>query len=307
MKILLPIDGSVAAYAAVRFVSSLAKDNPIDAIVLMVSYDPFQYTMQPWVSEWTEQEDANVKRILESAKELLEVHCRSVSMIHGRGHVAPRILENARNSAVDLIVMGAMGHSTLHRVFLGSVSDTIANRAECSVVVVRPTEKNDHHMHRILLAYDKSIASRESVAELMNLKLKRDTQVDVVSVAQNPYVFVSEGYPALPLSLTSEQIAPITETAERMASQIAEHFPHTDAQILVADHVGHAIVEAAQQGKADVIVVGDSGQSWLGEFFLGSTSKYVLRHAPCSVWISRHHWKAESAEQTAAENTVTSS
>lgn len=301
MKILLLIDGSVAANVAIKFVCSLAEDNPVDVTVLMVTYDPAHDTMQPWATEWTEQENEHTQKILAKAKQLLDADCQSVSIVHGSGSIIPCILNQAKRSKVDLIALGAKGHSAVRRVVLGSVSDTIATRAECSVVVVRPTERNEHRPGRILLAFDKSVASREAVNELMQLKLNRDTNVSVVSVAQNPYIFVGDGYANSPIALTPEQIAPVSETAERMASQIAEHFPHTDSLTPVAGHVGDAIVDAAEKGKADLIVVGDASRSWIGEFFLGSTSKYVLRHAPCSVWISRHHWKAEVSKQEATD------
>ncbi len=301
MKILLPIDGSAPANEAIKFVCSLAEDNPVDVIVMMVTYDPVHYTMQPWATEWTEQVNRHTQEVLAKAKQSLDADCQSVSIVHGTGSVIPCILNQAKKSKVDLIALGAKGHSTVRRVVLGSVSDTIATRAECSVVVVRPTDSNDRRMDRILLAFDKSIASREAVTELMQLKLSRDTNVSVVSVAQNPYILVGDGYANTPIALTPEQIAPVSETAERMAAQIAEHFPNTDSQTPVADHVGDAIVDAAETGKADMVVVGDGSQSWIGEFFLGSTSKYVLRHAPCSVWISRHHWKTEVSKQEATD------
>jgi len=60
----------------------------------------------------------------------------------------------------------------------------------------------------------------------------------------------------------------------------------------VSDHIGDSIVNVAEETNANLIVVGDTGHSLLSRFLLGSTSKYVLRHAPCSVWISRRHWNA---------------
>jgi nucleotide-binding universal stress UspA family protein len=301
MKILLPVDGSAAANEAIKFVCSLAEDNSVDVIVLMVTHDPVHYTMQPWVTEWTEQENRHSQQVLAQAKQSLDADCQSVSIVRETGSIIPCILDQAKKSKVDLIVLGAKGHSAARRVLLGSVSDSIANRAKCSVVVVRPTDSNDRRLNKILLAFDKSIASREAVTELMQLKLNRDTNVSVVSVALSPYFFDVDGYTGSPIALTTDQIAPVSETAERMAAQIAEHFPHTDSLTPVTHHVGDAIVDVAEKGKADLIVVGDTSRSWIEEFLLGSTSQYVVRHAPCSVWISRHHWKTEVSKQGATD------
>ena len=48
---------------------------------------------------------------------------------------------------------------------------------------------------------------------------------------------------------------------------------------------GRAICETAKNYAADVIVMGRNQKSMLSEIFLGSTSNYVLHHAPCSVLV----------------------
>jgi nucleotide-binding universal stress UspA family protein len=48
---------------------------------------------------------------------------------------------------------------------------------------------------------------------------------------------------------------------------------------------GRTICETAKNYAADVIVMGRNQKSILSEIFLGSTSNYVLHHAPCSVLV----------------------
>ncbi|MDA8743896.1 universal stress protein [Rubripirellula amarantea] len=298
MKVLLPIDGSDNADEAIGFVQSLAEDNTVDVTIMHVTYDPTGYALQPWLAEWSEQENQRSKAILDQAQTDLDASCNSTSIVHGSGAIVPCILEESKKSQADLIVIGAKGHSAIGRLLLGSVSDSVASRAECSVVVVRP-QSDTSQPAKIVLGFDRSRASREAVAEMLELNWQSDTRVEVVSVVLNPYVFVGEGYMANPMTVTPEQIAPITETAERMSSRLADTFPHTTSRIQIADHVGEAIVQAAESDNADLIIVGDSEHSRLGNFLLGSTSKYVLRHAPCSVWISRHHWKSSESNDSA--------
>ena len=49
----------------------------------------------------------------------------------------------------------------------------------------------------------------------------------------------------------------------------------------------HAIVEAAVEWPADIIVLGSHGRRRLDRFLLGSVAESVMRHAPCSVEIVR--------------------
>jgi nucleotide-binding universal stress UspA family protein len=48
---------------------------------------------------------------------------------------------------------------------------------------------------------------------------------------------------------------------------------------------GRTICETAKNYSADLIVIGRNQRSVLSEIFLGSTSNYVLHHAPCSVMV----------------------
>ncbi len=48
---------------------------------------------------------------------------------------------------------------------------------------------------------------------------------------------------------------------------------------------GRTICDLAKEYMTDIIVIGRHQQSVLSEIFLGSTSNYVLHHAPCSVMV----------------------
>jgi nucleotide-binding universal stress UspA family protein len=49
----------------------------------------------------------------------------------------------------------------------------------------------------------------------------------------------------------------------------------------------YTLLDVAEQGKADLLVVGSHGRSGLGRFLMGSVSEKALRHAHCSVLVMR--------------------
>jgi nucleotide-binding universal stress UspA family protein len=51
---------------------------------------------------------------------------------------------------------------------------------------------------------------------------------------------------------------------------------------------GRTICELAKNNLVDLIVMGRNQKSVLSEIFMGSTSNYVLHHAPCSVMMIQH-------------------
>ncbi len=53
------------------------------------------------------------------------------------GHVSSEILEFVRTQSVDLAIMGAYGLSGMGLVLFGSVAKRVAQKAACSVLIVR--------------------------------------------------------------------------------------------------------------------------------------------------------------------------
>ena len=58
------------------------------------------------------------------------------------GDVANTILDQAAEWRADLIAVGSHGQRSIHDFLLGSVAESVARRAGCSVAIVRETVKN---------------------------------------------------------------------------------------------------------------------------------------------------------------------
>ncbi len=101
-------------------------------------------------------------------------------------------------------------------------------------------------------------------------------------------IYVIEVRRALPLNA---ELQGEMEKAERVlahAEQIADHADYSlETELLQAREVGPAIVDEAVERGVDAIVMGAPYDRRFGEFTLGSTTEYVLKHAPCAVWVCR--------------------
>ena len=54
-----------------------------------------------------------------------------------RGRAADKIIETANEGNFDLIVVGSRGLGGIKEIFLGSVSDRVADEARCPVLIVK--------------------------------------------------------------------------------------------------------------------------------------------------------------------------
>jgi nucleotide-binding universal stress UspA family protein len=108
------------------------------------------------------------------------------------------------------------------------------------------------------------------------------------SKAQVYVIHVIEVKRTLPLDAELQDEAERGEDLLNQAEQLAENLGltiHTD--LLQARDVGSAIVDEVLERGVDLVVMGITYKKRFGEFDIGLTLPYVLKHAPCRVWVCR--------------------
>ncbi len=107
-------------------------------------------------------------------------------------------------------------------------------------------------------------------------------------------VYVIEVGRALPLNAELDQESrraeQVSSKAEAVAAQAGCQGVRT--AVLQAREAGPAILEEALAQRAEAIVLGlPTFQGEDRPFALGATAEYLLRHAPCEVWLIRQQVK----------------
>jgi nucleotide-binding universal stress UspA family protein len=101
-------------------------------------------------------------------------------------------------------------------------------------------------------------------------------------------IYVIEVKRTLPLDVDLPPEAAKGDTVLARAEHVAEEFGiDLETEILQARDVGTAIVDEALERDIDLIVMGIGYKRKFGEFDLGHTAPYVLKNAPCRVWLAR--------------------
>jgi nucleotide-binding universal stress UspA family protein len=225
------------------------------------------------------------------AKERLGSHFETINVEQKTGHTADVIIHEAETEHSDLIVLGARGLNAVERFLLGSTSEKVAKYAPCSVLLshrsshgeTRPT--NDRL--RILLTCDSSEASLESVRQLAALPLDGSVEIQLLTVHTTVSAYRQDIIQKMSELWQKEQ-EEAQACLEKAASELkAAGAEHVEIRLAEADDVSSEIISTAGKWNADIIMVGNTGRHRVDRFLLGSVSKRVTRHAPCSVWISR--------------------
>ncbi len=156
-KILVPIDDSECSNMAIEKAGELAKIYDSEIILLYVdeaegensvvaasqahigqipmggASAPLAFGTNTTSKEQSDSEE----KILTSAKSKLMVLGDRVTTILMYGNPANVIIKYAKQSDIDLVVMGSSSKSGLKRFFMGSVAEKVAKSINQSILIVR--------------------------------------------------------------------------------------------------------------------------------------------------------------------------
>ena len=138
MKILIPVDGSAGSDKAVRFAVSLAEGKDTEFIVLNVQLsfntpNIMRFFSQEEIRSYQEELS---KEVLDHTLEITNEYAIPVRTVVRIGDPGKEILEEAKESSVDFIVMGYRGLGPVKRTILGSVATHVLHASLCPVMIV---------------------------------------------------------------------------------------------------------------------------------------------------------------------------
>jgi len=197
-----------------------------------------------------------------------------------QGTVHAGILRAAERIGAGAVVVGGKAdHSGLH--IPGDAAEHIVRYAHCPVLVARPSPAGN-----VLAATDFSGPALPAVeagaAEAGRLKTDLTIlhAVDLLPV-MNPYYGEFFGMPPMDLSDRMRKLW------QSKLEECVHHFKAKGGGLLRDGSAASAILSAASELPAQLLVVGNHGRTGLDRVALGSVAEAVVRAAPCSVLIVR--------------------
>ena len=191
------------------------------------------------------------------------------------GNVAETILQTAAEEQCDLIVLGSRGLSGFKRLMLGSISNAVAAKAQCPVLVIKRLPPDTLLWRRVLVATGGSPWSDAAVDHA--LELARMQQLEVC------LLYVERRRPRRTDSLSNltSDGKSILALAEARAAVAGVSY---ETKLAYGD-VATTILQAATEQQCDVVVLGSRGLTGFKRLMLGSISNAVAATAPVPVLI----------------------
>lgn len=151
-RVIVPVDFSDETAGAIAYAAELASafDAPLELVhaVEPIPYVQMSYPVPVDTSGWKDYAERQLERLAGGVHEVRETAATTVV-----GLADEAVIDAARRAAAPIVVMASHGHGGIARLMLGSTTERILRRAECPVLVVRPSGRpsapSRHEAHAI--------------------------------------------------------------------------------------------------------------------------------------------------------------
>jgi len=285
MRILIPVDGSRFASAAVAFVASrrrlLGSAPEIDVLNVQLAIPPrvTRVVGREVVKSYHEAEAAGA---LKPALAMLRRSGAEPDATYVVGHPAEEIARAAERDRVDLIAMGSHGHAALKGLLLGSVARGVLARTRTPLLLLRAPKVPRRESLKVGVAVDGSGFSEAAVRYVIKHRTLFGATPTFTLLHAVPDYFgaVIPGLGDVPWAthfpehvLDAQQRAFETVIAPARA-RFARAGIEVDEQRLIGT-AGDEIARYATRHRLDLLVMGSHGHSALKSVVLGSVATRV--------------------------------
>lgn len=296
-RILCPVDFSRFSENALRHAAALAKWYGAELQALHVTSIPSGVAAFPPFGASVPLEPPDPESVLEELRAFvrpIEDSFVSVKETLAEGGVVAAILEAAARLPADLIVMGTHGRSGFERLLLGSATERVLRQAPCPVLTVPAGDTQPAGallFGTIVCPVDFSSTSRTALRTAASLAAVSLSHLTVLYALERLPEGAEHAFVPRPAARERELLEKrAREDLHAFVVQAGEIVPCPE-EVVATGRAHRAILSAAKERDAGLVVMGVQGRSAFDLALLGSTTNQVVREASCPVLTLR---KAES-------------
>lgn len=294
MKILYATDGSCYAEHAADFLLRLDLSSRDEIIAIhVIAINPFLDDGEAYYGRVAQMRRDVAPRIIDSARAVLSRSRAKITSEIVEGYPDRALTMQARESGSSLVVAGAKGASGIKAHLVGSVTRSLAINCPTPILVVRPSPPEAARAFRVLFATDGSLQAAATARLLTSIPFPGDTDVTVLNVIwpslsdvpERYAAEIDERFKAEVARARAEEYARSEEVIGEAMKILSPVFTKLHARTRVGNPLDELLDEAVKL-QADIVAVGFHGRR-APLSMMGSVSRNILGHSPCSVIIGK--------------------
>jgi nucleotide-binding universal stress UspA family protein len=312
--ILVPLDGSPLAECVLPHVAAIAPVTNARVTLLHVLQQPHNGRENSIVDpvEWHLQKQKAEKYFEEIASRLGEAGVLGVEPVILEGSPAGSVIDFARSSNVDLIILSTHGNSGLSGWNVSSVVQKILLRSYKSALLVRAylppaTGTTKVRYKRLFVAMDCSVRSEFVLPFAINLAQYHKSQLILETVIERPRI-INRLPPAEEIAeLANQFVKKNQEAASHYFKQLLAQFSTKDLKIKthisVGDNPISVLHDMAEESNADLVLLAAHGETGERRWPYGSVTSSFIAYGNSSLLIMQD-LPADDIHQTRAETAI---
>jgi len=286
-QILLATDFRTASIEAAQVAAQMA--HTFGSHITLLHVEP---PMPEWSVGRQELKEHVARALRQLAEHLEQQKVKVMELPLAGGSPADLIVGTAHHMDADLILIGAGERSELDRFALGPVAAAVMQHATQPVLAIRPAP-TQATFQRILCPVDHSDSSLRGLENAIRLAKAFEGQLTVLSVVPPVSHFKSAWVVPSVWSVVGGGPTTLEIATEAHEAKWREEFDDFLKQVNFGDvtwckevrsGIPHEeIVAAAEEHQANLLVMGSTGRTGLLRLLMGSVTRRVIQHLPCSL------------------------
>ncbi len=293
-KVLVSYDGSPHSREALHWAVYFARHSGVEVFVVKV-FEPISThvlkeggAIIPDSFSQFEQLKKRDQQLMTEVQEFGHTHGVNITTEVLKGKVAESILAYAQKHAINMIITGNRGQGAIKQLLLGSVTRYLVSLSPIPVLVVKSCPVVQYTggslimatLRSILVAYDGSPHSKESLAWAIELARPVSAQITVVKVREPIDLIMAYG---IAESSSAEKIKAKLkelEDADNAIITAAKDFGQQQGMdittLLLEGNASQVLIEYSQKHGFDLIVAGARSHGIIDRLPIGTVAHNLI-------------------------------
>jgi nucleotide-binding universal stress UspA family protein len=280
-KILIPLDGSEFAEAALPYGEELGRAFRSEMILLHVYTHEcrnYQHMYKIYLGSLAESLGHKPVEVLSQRPQ------PNVTTKIEEGNPLETIGMFVEKNNMDLIIMTRNAASSHKIERLGSIADRISRTVKIPVLLIKtrtvePIENERPSIKRILVTLDGSNLSKLALPVADGLAGKLQIPITLFQMARDIYPYYGDPAPFVDYGkMASDEREKVRSEMSALAEEHRKNGQIVDWEVTSGNDAAHEIIKISQTLGDSMLVMSTHGRSGLGRWTLGSVAEKVLHH-----------------------------
>ncbi len=306
-RILAPLDGSMLAERVLPHAAAIAGafEAPIDLLRVLEPPDRETQALSVDLLDW-EMRRAEAQSYLDRVAKKLRGEGAEAGGTLLEGEPAERIVDHARETGSDLILLSSHGRSGLSATTLGSVVQKVILQARTSIMIVRAYREESRgfsgaRYRNILVPLDGSRRAEVVLSAVDILARRFQSRVRLVHVVRRPEFPQAEPGASAYQELAEQMTALGWQESKKYLEKVRSRLPAgSAADLLVSGNVAEVLQEILDREEVDLVALSAHGHSEGTRRAYGSVTTSFIMYASAPLLIVQD-LEPQSFQPTPAE------